>query len=134
MTAPIDQAKVLQAVEALGITVADVEGIRRSPFPQAQTMLQALKDRAKKNYKKLAFELHPDRTNNDPVKTDLFKVLGQVLADIEKLQVRPPPPPIVRQQVAVHWVQVARTVATGTSSTTSSVRFHPGHVVIMRPI
>jgi hypothetical protein len=32
--------------------------------------------KAKKNYKRLVFELHPDRTGNDPTKTELFKLLG----------------------------------------------------------
>jgi len=134
MTVPVvDHVRIQQAVQALGITPADFDAIRRASFPQAQDMLQALKDRAKKNYKRLVFELHPDRTGNDPGKTELFKILGQVITDIEKLQVQPPPPPpqFVRVQVPLQWVQVARTV-NGTTTTTVA-GFHPGHVVFMRP-
>lgn len=136
MTVPVvDHVRIQQAVQALGITPADLDAIRLAPFPQAQALLQSLKDRAKKNYRRLAFELHPDRTGNDPAKTELFKILGRVITDIEKLQVRPPPPPpqyVVRQvQVPLQWVQVARTVNGTTTTTTAG--FHPGHVVFMRP-
>jgi len=70
-----------------------VEQIRRAPFFQAQALLDALKINARRAYKRLALELHPDRTGGDQTKADLFVLVGRVLEEIEKTRVLPPPPP-----------------------------------------
>lgn len=139
MMTPAEQAKVAEAVRALGVLPTDFDAIRVAPFPRAVEMLKELKERARKNYKRLAFELHPDRTGNDPVKTERFKFFGEILSKLEALEVRPPPPmPQVQVHMApVTWVQAsARFVNTGASTTTTNVggRGPMGAwVVFMRP-
>jgi len=75
------------------VSQQDFDTIRRVPFPQAQTLLQELKAKARRNYKRLAFELHPDRTQGDEAKAQLFVLLGQVLTELDKTTMHPPPPP-----------------------------------------
>ncbi len=80
----------------LGITHQDFELVRRqTSLETAGHLLDELKKKAKTNYKKLALELHPDRTGGDEAKTDAFKHITAVLDEVEKLAVRarPPPPP-----------------------------------------
>jgi len=93
MPPPIPPHDVQRALQALGVVQQDFETIRRVPFPQAQTLLQELKAKARRNYKRLALELHPDRTQGDEVKAQLFVLLGRVLVEIDKTTVHPPPPP-----------------------------------------
>ena len=65
---------------------------------EANTRFSEWKDQVKKNYKQLAIELHPDKTNSDPEKTHLFKLLTKLYQDIEKLTLRiqpPQPPPTI---------------------------------------
>lgn len=133
MPAPMDQTKVLEALRQLGINPQEIQALRFAPYPRAQDMLAALKDRARKTYKRLALELHPDRTGNDPVKTDLFKLVGQVLADLDKLQIQPPPPPVAHIQytVPITWVQVSQVSTSSTTGTATSM--NPSYVVFMRP-
>jgi hypothetical protein len=92
MPSPIHPQDVQRALVALGVSQQDFETIRRVPFPQAQTLLQELKTKARRNYKKLAFELHPDRTQGDETKAQLFVLLGHVLGELDKTTVRPPQP------------------------------------------
>ncbi len=104
-------------------------------------MMQELKDGAKKAYRKLIFELHPDRTGNDPEKTAQMTFLGQVMADIDRLEVRPPAPVMPRVQIQVQvpfgrrpGVTTAGQVHVNTSSnTTTTTGPQPIYVVFMRP-
>jgi len=136
MPAPMDQTKVLEALRQLGINPQEIQALRFAPYPRAQDMLAALKDRARKAYKRLALELHPDRTGNDPVKTDRFKLVGQVIADLDKLQIQPPPPPPppvvhVQYTVPITWVQVSQVSTSSTAGT--ATQMNPNYVVFMRP-
>lgn len=86
--------QIVRAMQLLQLTKDDFTSIERATsFVVGQQALEALKERAKKQFKKLAFELHPDRTNNDPAKTEDFKLISAAVDDLEKLQLRPPPPP-----------------------------------------
>jgi hypothetical protein len=60
---------------------------------EGNRVFDGLKQEAKKLFKKLALELHPDRTQNDPEKTERFKVLVQVMEAIEQLRLQPKPQP-----------------------------------------
>lgn len=84
----------------MGLTAEEFIEVREAPTLQERTrLLDALKAKAKKAYTRLAFQLHPDRTGNDPEKTALFRLLTQVKADIEALEPArlpiPQPQPIV---------------------------------------
>lgn len=85
--------EVQQILNEMGITPLDFQVIQTAPsFKEAQRLLEALKDKAKAGFKRLAFEYHPDRTGNDPAKTAKFKLAATVKDDVEKLQVNPPRP------------------------------------------
>jgi hypothetical protein len=132
MPIPIDQAKTTQALGLLGVSASDFEAMRRVPFAQAQEMLRVVKERVRKNFRRLVLELHPDRTGNDPEKTEQFKVLAQIFADFNKLEVRPPAPmPPVSRQTPVTWVQYVRTRQVNTAT---NVNPNATHVVFLRPL
>lgn len=82
---------------ALNAAPQRIQQLQRMPYPTAVQALEGIKAEARKRYKQLAFQWHPDRNQEDERAEEKFKVLGAVLADLEKLQLRPPPPrPVVR--------------------------------------
>ena len=99
MTPPV----IVEVFRLFGVNFpADLQAIERLPYNQGVKALASLKDRVRKGYKHLAFELHPDRTGDDPVKTEQFKLLAQVRDQVEKMELQPPsqvkampPPPAV---------------------------------------
>ena len=141
-----DEAAVREALSALGVNLpGDLDAIRRVPYQDGMRMLEELKARVHKAYKRLVFELHPDRTGNDPVKTERFKLVGRICEDINKLRLEPPRPqparmPVVRQVVVVYRGPfVSATTAgnwgTPTSATTTSTAYgtYATYVSTMRP-
>jgi len=88
----------------MGITPQDFQAIQLAPsFEEAKKQLEALKTKVKAAFKKMAFELHPDRTGNDPAKTEKFKLVSKIKDDVEKLNVSPPQRP---QPMAVPFVPI----------------------------
>ena len=130
----------------LGIMPNELQSIQGLPLLEGQRRLEEIKERVHKNYKRLAFELHPDRTGNDPAKTEHFKLVGAVKDDFDKLKLearqvhhQPPPPPMNMQQVrvvrVVSWAS-ARPGGPATTATTSGTTVHinvPFRVATMRP-
>lgn len=115
--------EVQQILREMGVLPQDFQGIQLAPsFEEAKRLLEVIKDKVKTGFKKLAFELHPDRTGNDPVKTAKFKLAANVKNDIEKLTVgqqprpRPMPVPFV-QPMQVVFVQFYTGGQTTTTST-----------------
>jgi hypothetical protein len=122
MPSPIPPTDVQRAFDALGVTQQDFETIRRVPFPQAVTLLQELKAKARRTYKRLILELHPDHNQGDTAKTELYMLLGRVLEELDKLKVQPlppAPPPSVFFYPAASW-RVNGGGAWATASTTAS--------------
>lgn len=142
---PPDVAR--RALQALEVTDQKIETIRRVPFEQAQVLLAELKANARRVYKRLAIQLHPDQTGGDQDKTDLFVLLGQVLAELEKTTVAPPRPQPqaisfrvnVQRPQAVTWIRVnwsGQDTATTTCASSSSTGFTAAQVsrlTTMRP-
>lgn len=84
----------VEALQDLGVRVPeDFNQIQQAPIAQARKMLADLKDRVKHAFKKLAVELHPDKTGNDPVKTEKFKLLVQVREAFDQIDIQPRPLP-----------------------------------------
>lgn len=115
-------AQLSKAMQLLSLTPNDFRVIEQAPsFEAGQQMLAGLKERVKKQFRKVALELHPDRTNNDPAKTDDFKLVSAVVDDIERLAFsRPPPRP---QQMRVVFVRM-QVGYSGTGSTTTSTFYN----------
>jgi hypothetical protein len=97
---------------------------------QASKALEEVKATAKRNWKRRAFELHPDRNNGDPDKAEQLKKLNAAMMTIDKLRVvarRPPPPP--RPTVTINFVNQGFggwggfSNASSTSSATTSTGF-----------
>jgi len=101
--------EVQKLLGEMGVNPQDFHLIQRAPsFEDAQRQLEALKDKVKAGFKKLAFELHPDRTDNDPEKTRKFKLACAIKNDVDKLSVsvsRPAPVPFIQVQT-VNFQQV----------------------------
>lgn len=104
---PADRVRVEKGLLALGITAEDFNEVRRQrTYEEAVAKLEEVKEKVRKGYKKLAFELHPDRTGDDVEKTELFKIITQVKQDIESLQIeRPRPVPVPVPMIPVVMVQ-----------------------------
>lgn len=141
MPTPIDPVKLHRVMQVLGIMPNELQGLQRLPIQEGQRRFAEIKERVHKNYKKAAFELHPDRTGNDPEKTELFKLIGTVKDDFDKLQLerrpvlRPPPPPMPMQvQVVrvVSWASVGSTYNRTTATNTVAVGV-PLRVATLRP-
>jgi hypothetical protein len=79
---------VQQAFADLGVHPHDVEALSSLPYEEARQRLVLLKDLARKNFRRMALELHPDRTGNDPEKTARFKLLSVIRDDLERVEVR----------------------------------------------
>jgi len=158
MSAPLDPVKIQAAMSDLGVSPVDMEKLRRmTSVEEATSWLDELKARVRKNFKQLAFELHPDRTGGDEEKTAQFKLYGTVKDEFEKLQVQArqvPHPQIILQQIqqqmlerlrqqqaqapiqapprVVTWSSVGSTVANRTGSV--SVQFGvPLRVATLKP-
>ena len=89
----------------LGMTIEAHAAIRTAPtMEQAAARLVALKVEARRRFHKLALELHPDRTS-DPCKVERFKVLAQVMDQLDRMKVgHPPALPVPRRPAVVHIV------------------------------
>lgn len=75
-------------MELLGLSPACFLRVRMAASSdEAAVLLQDLKDRARKAYKKQAVLLHPDRNNGDADKTSTLVGLNALIARIEKLHV-----------------------------------------------
>lgn len=135
-------ALVAEMLRSLGVNYpADFRAIEQMPFEQGVKALDELKERLRKNYRKLAFELHPDRTGNDPEKTERFKALAQLWGQIEKMTLRRaaprPPPQVVIIQVTYQHPFSTMGIPTGVgAATASATSFGPGgpyYAARMRP-
>ncbi len=104
MAGSIDQGKMQQAYLDLGVYPSDLAALRHLPYELAASGLDALKQRARRNFRRLSLDLHPDRTGNDPEKTERFKQLSAVRDELERVQVqaRPEPRPVPMHAVAVN--------------------------------
>lgn len=76
--------EIALAMEILGVTPEDFVAADRGPRALAN-----LKERAKRSYRAAVLELHPDRTGNDDKKTALFRVVSDVLNEIEDMRYVP---------------------------------------------
>jgi DnaJ-domain-containing protein 1 len=76
--------QITAAYEALNVTAEDLCAACIDP-----ARLHDLQERAKKQYRKLVFDLHPDRTNGDENRSQLFRAVTEVVEDIKDLKATP---------------------------------------------
>lgn len=131
--ATISPQEFQKALTALGVSTNDFDTIRRLPHTKVQEFLQELKTKARKNYKKMAFELHPDRTQGDKAKTEQFNLLGQVLEKIEELTVHPPVAPQIVQFIPIVTWQQQRFNPNRPINTTTYTKTQVFRIVNMKP-
>lgn len=93
--------QIAVAFELLGISRKELMRARSNPG-----ILEALKARVRKNWRTAAKELHPDRTNEDPQLTEMFKLVKQVVDEITDMRVQTSPR---RVKWALRMVQVEAT-------------------------
>lgn len=83
------------ALTALGIRDADIHAYLSAPSPElAERRLAAIQSRARCRFQRLALELHPDCTGNDPEKTERFLDLCAVLDTIMAMRPHSTLPPV----------------------------------------
>lgn len=88
---PLTKAEILGAFAALGMAAQYVDqklGTAKD-FAEFAKRLEELKEEAKKAWRKLAFDLHPDRGGDE----ERFKKVAAYHEMIEGLQAGPPPRP-----------------------------------------
>lgn len=85
---PLDHTKEL--LGRLGVGVSDLHALRTLPYREALILLESLKDKVRRSWKRAALDLHPDRTGGDAAKTALFRDLTATKEHFERLTVPPP--------------------------------------------
>jgi len=126
----------------MDLTPEDFHGVRQAPsLEEAQRRLAIVKEKVKTGFRKLAIQLHPDHTNGDPEKTELFKLLVTLKNDIDKLQVERQPPQVppmhmgtVTRVVVVNYyprgphqaVNIPRPRASTQQQAVATATMHPG--------
>lgn len=117
----------IEALRDLGVTTADLDRVRQTPFPQSKKMLADLKYRVKHAFRKLAVALHPDQTGGDPVKTERFRLIVQVKEAFDRMEVVPLPPrpmPPVMPPIAWSAAFVRRRVSTTGPTVSSNTTYY----------
>lgn len=86
----MSQDKLTYLLRMLDVSTQEVERLWQLPHADALTQMNLLKDKVHKNWRKMALQLHPDRTNGDPEKTELFQELTQIKDFIEGFKLPEP--------------------------------------------
>ena len=113
----------------LGVEISDLERLHRVPYEDAVKLLEALKERVRRNWKRLAFELHPDRTGGDPAKTQIFRDLTALRDRFEQMQAPRNPEPVQPTVIQVpHTPGVVYGSVRARPSTVRGSRARVGHI------
>lgn len=92
MARKISFQEVVDGLLILGVSQQDLETVRLTAYPESKVALQRLKEKARRAYKRVALELHPDRTAGDKDKTALFVLAGRALEEFVQTSVPEPLP------------------------------------------
>ena len=84
-------ADLSRALALLQLAPSDILPLRQARTEaEAATALAALKEKAKRCYKRAAAVLHPDATGGDPAKAEDFKLVSAFMREVAGMQ--PPEP------------------------------------------
>ena len=76
------------ALEVLGLSMAEVRAVRCAPDEDTgEEAKKRLQRKVKKAWKRVAFELHPDRHDGDEEKAALFKIVKVVVDELQEIRV-----------------------------------------------
>lgn len=93
----------------LGVTATDLAEVQQAPsLAVARERLNALKERARQQYHRLALELHPDRTGGDEAKAERFRAVTEVYERLMEVQ---PTPRCPRPLATYHGSTIAFTAS-----------------------
>jgi len=113
-----------QLLAELKVTPARIQAcLQLGSYAEAQAALTALKVEAKQRFKDLALDLHPDRTGDDPVKTQKFKLLSAVVDKMERELHVVPSQPVYYAPMRHTVVVIIRSGETYTTSHTSNTTY-----------
>lgn len=101
---------------------------RAADFGEVAAVFADCKARAKTNFKKLAFENHPDRVPEDyrDRAAERFKPLAAAWEQLQGIEVRAPPPPRPSSTIVIGTRHVRVHVVTSTISTdTTTINVGP---------
>ena len=124
-----------RVLTVLGLTPGELNGLTQVPLAQGQARLKEIQERTKTRYKKLVFELHPDRTGGDPEKTELFKAVTELHQQVQALELKVRPAPTSVR--VVHYpapFPYGSSVRVTTSSTTTSTHYVAARVAFIRVV
>ncbi len=80
--------QIAEALKRLGISSQDIRSIREAPtLDEAVTRLRLIKATTRRHYRTAVRELHPDRTNNDPNTTAIFRLVTELHDRLQDAQV-----------------------------------------------
>jgi hypothetical protein len=92
-------ADIRLALAELGFSPESIQAVKRAwetSYDAAQVRLAEMKTAAKAEYRRLARELHPDLTGGDADKTEHLKRINVAWEQVEKFQLPPPRPPMMK--------------------------------------
>ena len=128
--AGLNDAQLLRAMNMLEVRPEDFRHIEAATsLDECQQRFTTLKERVRKRFRQLATQLHPDKTNNDPVKTEDFKLVAAAVDELDKLRVGRIPAPRPQpqyQQVTIRVSFVRREAGFSSTSTTTTTGWYGG--------
>lgn len=77
----------IAALAALGLSLDVLRWVEEAPTSkEGLKRLRLVQDLARRNYRSACKDLHPDRTGNDPTRTELFKVVVELNRRIQNMK------------------------------------------------
>lgn len=77
--------QLLESMVLLGLKPVDFDEMRKAAPNKGPYLLDKIQIKARKNYKKVAREYHPDKNGGDEAKTEMFQAVTQVMEEIDNM-------------------------------------------------
>ena len=117
----LTDAQMLRAFEALGMQFSELHAVRApGSLPDMQARLAEFQARLKKSFRVAALRLHPDHNPDDPEAEDTFKLVLEVVRQLQALSIRERPRPRPR----MYYTGTGSTTTTGTWGGSGTIRIN----------